>query len=504
MKFLRFLAVAVMFFTAAALFAADDELPVDATPMDMLNFLRHAAIKNDSSLALQVVHGQMAQQMIRTGKIPKDLREKMLNLTAAFEDTCIRQTSGRAVIYAIIDQNGKKSCFQIKFSEISEGVLRLTEITPGTIPGARVYLERFLNACNDGNKEMFHAFLSEALKNQFPDIPAGLQPHCQAGITQRQNSDTVAIFSVTRSGITGNIKLTKDKESFFWEIAEIDPVLTAPLPQHALWRLADYTKIYLQHRDSVVALLRQERENATNVKRAAKTRFYEEAKNRAVNDEALKDEIGKPEQVVRDFIEEVYIPRMLKDYKNYVKEEINYYENIISATEAEIEVEYKEIVDGDKLHSFYKYKLRKNGDTWQIVTQENDSSKYDLQETTAEWIAEIPDERLRALMQEVIDVAFENIAPFFADGYLSQEMFTDTDTCFNLLELLSAHTLWQSQVAANGDVAVTVKNPANGKTEKIIFARVGREWKIKAVPEIKPPKKQQPENNAEEPQTNAE
>ena len=240
MKFLRFMAVAVMFFTATALFAADDELPVDATPMDMLNFLRHAAINNDSSLALQVVHGPMAQQMISTGKMPKDLREKMLNMTAAFEDTYIRHTSGGALVYIVVDQDGRKSCFQIKFKDISAGVLRIAEVTPGTLPGARVYLERFLNACNDGNKDLFHAYLSEALKSQFPNIPAGLQPHGKATVTQRQLNDTVAVFSVTRLGITGNIKLTKDKDSFFWEIAEIDPILTDPMPQFALSQLAEF------------------------------------------------------------------------------------------------------------------------------------------------------------------------------------------------------------------------------------------------------------------------
>ena len=487
MKFFRFFAVILALFASTALFGAD-ELPADPKPMDMINFLRQAAIKNDASMALQVMHGPLAEQMIRTGKMPKELRQMMLDLTAAFEDTYIRATGDKALVYIFVTQDNKEKCFKVRFDPIAGGVLRIVEFAPGTIPGARVYLDRFIAACKDGKQNLFHAYLSDALKTQFPAIPQSLQLDGQVNISQVKNSANEAIFAVKYLGITGNIKLTKDKDSFFWEIAEIDPILTDPMPQFALSQLAEYIKVYARHRNSAFDLLIQEKEDAIRAKRAAKLRFYEEAKTRAQNDEALKNEVGKPEQAVRDLLNEVY-----KD-KKFPVVEINFYENIISATEAEVEifVKYKA---NDQTEAI-KLKVQKNSDSWQVL-------KETLVKTDSEWTAEIPDERLQALMQEVIEVAFENIAPFFVEGYLSQEMFADTDTCFRLLELLSEHTLWQSQVASNGDVKVTVKNPENGQTQEIIFARVGREWKIKAVPAIKP-KQKQPESNAEEPQSNAE
>ena len=340
MKFFRFFAVILALFASTALFGAD-ELPADPKPMDMINFLRQAAIKNDASMALQVMHGPLAEQMIRTGKMPKELRQMMLDLTAAFEDTYIRATGDKALVYIFVTQDNKEKCFKVRFDPIAGGVLRIVEFAPGTIPGARVYLDRFIAACKDGKQNLFHAYLSDALKTQFPAIPQSLQLDGQVNISQVKNSANEAIFAVKYLGITGNIKLTRVADSLFWEITEIDPILTAPLPREILARLAAYTGVYARQRDVVLDGLRQKATAETNAKRAAKLRFYEEAKARAQNDEALKNEVGKPEQVMRDFIEKIYTPRMLSDFKNYVAEEINYFENIISATEAEVEVEFK-------------------------------------------------------------------------------------------------------------------------------------------------------------------
>lgn len=504
MKFFRFFAVILALFASTALFGAD-ELPADPKPMDMINFLRQAAIKNDASMALQVMHGPMAEQMIRTGKMPKELRQMMLDLTAAFEDTYIRATGDKALVYIFVTQDNKEKCFKVRFDPIAGGVLRIVEFAPGTIPGARVYLDRFIAACKDGKQNLFHAYLSDALKTQFPAIPQSLQLDGQVNISQVKNSANEAIFAVKYLGITGNIKLTRVAGSLFWEITEIDPILTAPLPREILARLAAYTGVYARQRDVVLDGVRQKAAAETNAKRAAKLRFYEEAKTRAQNDEALKNEVGKPEQVMRDFIEKIYTPKMLNGFKNYVAEEINYFENIISATEAEVEVEFKEIIDGSKRHDFCKYKLRKDGDSWQIVTREDDSSRADTQDTEAEWISEVSTEELVALMTEILEVAVESTGQFFIDGFFNQEMFSDTDVTYSLFQLLSECSQWQSQTGQNGELVVTVKNPENDETTRIIFARVGNEWKIKAVPAVKPQKKEhKEENNAESSGTNAE
>ena len=76
---------------------------------------------------------------------------------------------------------------------------------------------------------------------------------------------------------------------------------------------------------------------------------------------------------------------------------------------------------------------------------------------------------------------------------------------YSLFQLLSECSQWQSQTGQNGELVVTVKNPENDETTRIIFARVGNEWKIKAVPAVKPQKKEhKEENNAESSGTNAE
>ena len=112
---LKYILSAVIALTAVIVSAAD--------PMESLVSLRNAVIKNDIDSAMSFLERKYTSEMIKSSRIPKQLRDILINLTGAFEETSVRMKNpDRADIFASVKgEDGKDYIIRtpIIFSAVS-------------------------------------------------------------------------------------------------------------------------------------------------------------------------------------------------------------------------------------------------------------------------------------------------------------------------------------------------------------------------------------------------
>ena len=163
-----------------AIFCSLAALADAADPMESLTALRDAAIKNDIDAAMSFVVDKYTDEIIKTNKIPKELRDMLINLTGAFENTSVRAAdAGRAEICATVrDKNGKDQSIRITML-LKDANFRFSTFSTQALPGAKIYLDEFLKALNEGDTAAAATYLTDELAKEFADgFPDALRLQC--------------------------------------------------------------------------------------------------------------------------------------------------------------------------------------------------------------------------------------------------------------------------------------------------------------------------------------
>ena len=88
------------------------------TPMEFFKDFRKNIEANEFASAAIKFEDSMKDRILKSGRIPREMRQNILSVEAAYEDVYIRQQNPElAVIYAFKNVNGQRKSLQINLRQ---------------------------------------------------------------------------------------------------------------------------------------------------------------------------------------------------------------------------------------------------------------------------------------------------------------------------------------------------------------------------------------------------
>lgn len=235
-----------LFGTLAALLFSTPQLRANegaTDPMRLFNRLRESAIKKDVFNAKFNAGGELLRTLNTSG-IPKELRDNLIEVTAAFEDVYIRrQNPDQAVVYAFYKAGNTEKCMKVEFGKNSMGLLKINRISSGE-PQPDPMVPFFAAACRSGKSEAIKEFISDELAEKLTAIPFALTQQETPKIRRKSLSGKRAVFELEYKKIYGSIELTRN--NYVWEITGIDPFFFMELPDVVIGKFSTACREYIR------------------------------------------------------------------------------------------------------------------------------------------------------------------------------------------------------------------------------------------------------------------
>ncbi|MBE6358592.1 MAG: hypothetical protein E7057_05020 [Lentisphaerae bacterium] len=349
---LKYILSAVITLTAVIVSAAD--------PMESLVSLRNAVIKNDIDSAMSFLERKYTSEMIKSSRIPKQLRDILINLTGAFEETSVRMKNpDRADIFASVKgEDGKDYTIRIVMMRQDANYLFST-FSKQPLPGAKIYLDEFLNALNHGDTDLAKSYLDEKLAGEFADgIPAALRLQAVNKVSAPENSGSDVVFPLERMGEKGTVTMTEDK--LMWKISGISKNL---LTDNAAMTIMPFTENCRVFAGQFEKLKQELIKNGLNDKNAGKD--VDEVKTLA--EAFLKAYAASDQEEIKKYTADTFANQLIEDIqhnRSNAKGSTSSIVMILFSSDSEAEICVQTVSAHYTAHNIYKAK--KENEQWKI------------------------------------------------------------------------------------------------------------------------------------------
>ena len=277
------------------------------TPMEFFKDFRKNIEANEFASAAIKFEDSMKDRILKSGRIPREMRQNILAVEAAYEDVYIRQQNPElAVIYAFKNVNGQRKSLQINLRQVGNSwVFSGYPFREKLPPAPDELAKRFMLFCRNGEMAGIEEYVTGKVDKSLGSIPEGLLAKADFTVSGGSGSSAAEV-TIRRYGLDATLSFEKFGD--FWKITAIDDLLKQPVPDQLLPRLVAKCKTYnaqyppleidSEIEDAAVSSYKEEKESKpaaeTNTEDALKN-AVEKKYNDAAADVTLSPQAEQPE-----------------------------------------------------------------------------------------------------------------------------------------------------------------------------------------------------------------